>query len=327
MHHTRWGDAVGISLALLLAAWSLFAHPDASGGPAMAGMVLAGVVAWLAGGLTARYSAAAPGVAVAALVTLALVLGLPDSLAGGATAPPLGYANANATLLTIGVAGALHAAGHATDRLRTELVVWSWLLAIASFATGSRAATICCLLLLLVWPRLRQGPRASWQVLAGVLLGGAVLTTVVLAASDTPSPGTDVVPQTVGSTRVDLWGDALDIAAEHPVRGVGPGDFSEHSSTAGSDPDLRWAHSTPMQVLAELGAVGLTLLVALVGWVIVVLGRGAVLFAALALQSTVDYVLTFPPVVMGAAFVLGAVATTSIGRPGYTPVRHFTPSR
>ncbi|HET7325945.1 MAG TPA: O-antigen ligase family protein [Nocardioidaceae bacterium] len=313
-------------LAALLAGWSFLAHPAAPAAPAMAGMVLAGIAAWVGGGWLARSYREAPGVAVVALVTVAMLAGGTESLSGGATAPPLGYANASAALLTIGVAGALSAAAHARDRLRTGLVVWAGVLAVASLATGSRAVAACCVLLMLLWPRLRRGPAAAWQAFAATVVGAAVVATVLLGATGSSSAEAGVVPETVGSTRVDLWSEALDITADHPVRGVGPGNFSLHSPTAGSDPDLQWAHSTPMQVLAELGLVGLALLAALTGWMVLALGRGAVFLAILALQPTVDYVLTFPAVLLGAAFVLGSVAATGVGRPGYLPVQRVSSS-
>lgn len=314
---TQTVSIAGALLTVLLAAWSFLVHPHASGGPAMAAMVLGGAAAWIGGGWLARRRAVVPGIAVATLVTIATSVGLPASLSGGATAPPLGYANASAALLTIGVAGALSAAAHAQARVRTGLLVWAGLLAAASFATGSRAVAVCCILLLLMWPRLRSGPAAGWQVVAALLVGGATLATVLLGATDSPSPGTDVIPQTVGSTRVDLWADALAIFAEQPVLGIGPGEFSQHSAVAAGDPDLRWAHSTPMQVLAELGLVGFGLLVGIACWIVLRLGRGAVFFGVLGLQPTIDYILTFPAVLGGSAFVLGAVAAAGVGRPGY----------
>lgn len=318
MLHSRSSGLVGALLATSLATWSFLAHPAASGTTAMAGMVLLALAGWLGGVLLSGANPMLPGMVVAALVTVAVVLTLPASLSGGATAPPLGYANASAALISVAVVGALSAAGHAQGQLRSGLLVWGAALAAASLATGSRAVAVSCLLLVLLWHGSRRGSVVAWQIVAGALLTIAVLVTVLLGATRATSPGNDTIPQTVGSTRVDLWADAVNLAADHPVRGVGPGEFSTHSPTAGSDPDLVWAHSTPLQVTAETGLIGLGLLVALAGWMVVALGRGAIMFAVLALQPMVDYILTFPAVTLGAGLVLGALAQAGVGRPGFS---------
>lgn len=123
-----------------------------------------------------------------------------------------------------------------------------------------------------------------------------------------------MVEETVSTTRTALWSDALHLANEHPVSGVGPGRYQTESPTARADPDLRRAHSAPLQMAAELGWTGWLLLALLTTWVVAALGRGAVLFAVLALQPMVDYTLHFPLVVAVSALVLGAVAATGVGR-------------
>lgn len=329
-------------LALALAAWALLSYPSSPAGPASAALVFVAILGWGLGSSLAQLHPALPGVAAGAVVTVAMLLTLPGSLLGRAAAAPTGYANANAALLTGAVCGLLVAAGHVWHDLakwRVPLVAAAVVLSLATVAMGSRAGMVTCLLLFLVWPQLNTRSDRLWQWAGGALVAAAVTATMVLGAtygsesahdlpvaSATGVPGRMVeapIPTAAGTmlsdARITLWSDALHAAEEHPVRGVGAGNFAEHSVLAAGDHDLSTPHSLPMQVLAELGVVGLLLLVLLVCWLVVALGRGAVLLGVLALQPSVDYVLNFPSVVALFAVVLGAVSAVGIGKPGLTP--------
>ena len=65
-------------------------------------------------------------------------------------------------------------------------------------------------------------------------------------------------------------------------------------------------------MLAELGGVGLGLLLTLVAWLVWRLGRWSFVVAALMLQPMIDYVLNFPVVLAADALVLGAVAVLAV---------------
>jgi O-antigen ligase len=78
-----------------------------------------------------------------------------------------------------------------------------------------------------------------------------------------------------GTGRLDLWGIALDMSADHPALGVGAGNFQIEEpayatrSTTLLRPDLvvdtpKVAHNTYLHVLAEFGWIGLALLVGLI---------------------------------------------------------------
>ncbi|MEV8211598.1 O-antigen ligase family protein, partial [Streptomyces sp. NPDC079189] len=125
--------------------------------------------------------------------------------------------------------------------------------------------------------------------------------------------------------RVLLWQDAVTLAKEHPVLGVGPDRFAEMSPTA--QQTLRSdgkPHSAPLQQAAEQGVVGVTLLGAAFGWLLYVLRRsprstavvltaGAALTALAALAS-VGNALSFTPVTAGAGLLAGlASARLPIG--------------
>ncbi len=125
----------------------------------------------------------------------------------------------------------------------------------------------------------------------------------------------------VGGQRSDLWRVALKEFGEHPVAGVGEGGYPvgyyEHRRT---DRNLVAAHSLPFGTLAELGLVGVLLLLAFVASSGAVIGRGAralepgdrrrlASLAAVAVvflgQSIVDWFWTIPG--------LSGLAVTALG--------------
>lgn len=114
--------------------------------------------------------------------------------------------------------------------------------------------------------RLRLVRRAPLWAAAGICAGLAIA--IVLGAkenSTAPQPlsGGATRLVTLQSNRYDYWDVALRAFGQQPVHGVGAGGWSVYW--------LRWrtvdefaqdAHSLPLQVLAELGVVGLALLAA-----------------------------------------------------------------
>jgi hypothetical protein len=67
----------------------------------------------------------------------------------------------------------------------------------------------------------------------------------------------------VGGHRLRYWRVALDVAADHPLAGAGPGAFAvEWLRRRTIDERVRNAHSLELQTLADLGIVGLALLAA-----------------------------------------------------------------
>ena len=65
----------------------------------------------------------------------------------------------------------------------------------------------------------------------------------------------------VGTHRLSYWRVAVDVAADHPIAGAGPGAFAvEWLRRRTIDERVRNAHSLELQTLADLGLVGLALL-------------------------------------------------------------------
>jgi len=297
---------VGLALAVALAAWTLLSNPGAPAAVSMTGMILLGAAAWFLGHQVAGWQAAAPGVTVALMIAI-VFLTTPGSLSSDAAAPPLGYANANAGLITAGVAGLVHAAAQVSGRARLLLLALAAASTTAAFPVESRAAAVSCLLLLAVGALLIRSAPVPWIAVSGGLLVVGLLVVTTLGITHGSRGGDGLAGATLGSTRAALWSDALEMLRNEPVRGVGPGRFAQHSDIARSDADLGWAHSEPLQMAAELGAVGLVLCLLLMAWMVLALGRGAGLLVALSLQPFIDYTLHFPLVVATSALVLGAV--------------------
>ena len=134
------------------------------------------------------------------------------------------------------------------------------------------------------------------------------------------------------NNRLQWWGEALDVAADRPVGGSGAGTFAlarrrfRESATPVTQP-----HSVPLQLLADLGAVGLALGIAAVIGGTAGVCRGlrlssrdeAAAAAALAclafayvIHAVVDYDLDFVAVTGPALVALGALL--ALGRPRAT---------
>ena len=106
---------------------------------------------------------------------------------------------------------------------------------------------------------------------------------VVLAEGGGPSRdaafgATNARLSDVGTHRLSYWRVAIDVAADHPIAGAGPGAFAvEWLRRRTIDERVRNAHSLELQTLADLGLVGLALLAAVLA--------ATVLAARLALRT------------------------------------------
>ena len=145
------------------------------------------------------------------------------------------------------------------------------------------------------------------------------------------------------NNRLEWWGEALDVAADRPLGGSGAGTFAlarrRHRSNA---IPVAEPHSVPLQLLADLGVVGLALGLVVAGGAIVgtrgalrrLTGRDRAAAAALAClvlaygaHSLVDYDLDFLAVSAPMLVALGALlaagrprATVRAGVPGLVAV-------
>jgi O-antigen ligase len=274
------------------------------------------VIAFAAGRLLSRVIQVPAYLLASALVAIALLPPL---------APPLAYANADAALYVQSAALAGIAACATTgSRPRTLGAVLAGCLVVVTAVMGSLAgfvtglAVLAALLLSLAD---RRPPRRL--LLAGLvgLVLSAHLVVLVLGATHRPhgtgSVVKDAAAASLSERRLALWDDAVGLAAEHPLAGIGPRQFPVTSPTAQADPDTRETHSATLQMAAETGWPGAAALLGLLLWSTArpLLGPAgntgrafvtATAATALAVHAAVDYVLGFPVVVATAAFVLGA---------------------
>ena len=118
-----------------------------------------------------------------------------------------------------------------------------------------------------VWALLRgHGPEEPWTVPASPSSPFRRCSRWAGPPSRLPRP--DVLVTALTDERFALWSESWELLGDEPLSGVGPGRFSLESPTA-ADPDLAWAHSALLQTGAELGWVGVGLLVVFVVWALV----------------------------------------------------------
>lgn len=317
-------DGLGLLLAALAVLWTIVAslgRPDARPWPVVVLLVgatiLVGAARWAPQDLAARL----PG-AVAIAVAGSFVLGFPEVLrAGGA---PTGYANANATLASLGAVGAVAAATTGPRRFRPGWFLLAGLLVAAVGSTRSMAGllalgSVAAMAIGSAWLRSATLAAAGGLVAVSLALG---VTTAVAAGGDPLGLGDR------SELRGELWASALDAAREHPLRGLGPGGY-ERLGPVSTDPDQRWAHHGYLQQAADQGVPGLLLLLGLIGWAYARLwtGRaadtsrtvvGASALTVVCLHASVDHVLHHAAVPLVAALLLGwalAVGDDPLRRP------------
>jgi len=175
---------------------------------------------------------------------------------------------------------------HERTRLRRLVAAGSALLILAAvILTYSRGAFLTLTVLLLLLALVRRESRG--RTLAGVAL---LLVLVVAIAPDYRgrmatllgieglfSDQASEQPDSVTEDRVTLMLAAVQAFLDHPVVGVGPGQYTPFYSLyyqTNSEfalqyiPDTRRAHSLYAEMAAETGIVGLTVFLSIVGWLL-----------------------------------------------------------
>ncbi len=303
-------------LQLASAAWS--------SSPLRALASAAGTILWVAGALVVatlpaaarrRIVAWAVGGAVLSAAVLLLqaagveLLPFADTLAGrfrltGLTGNPADFAIAAVLLLPLLLADG---EGWPTWRRPTAVVV----LVAATLVTLTTTAYVALAALILAW-LVHVRSRRAW---VAAVVGLLVATTVALAAGF----GGRVERQlshlregdwyTFLSARGDGWTAAAQMIREHPLVGVGADNYTQRffdSRLAWLDrrqevgrrgelaTHFEWAHSDPLQVLAELGVPGLLWMAAL-GWIILRRWRPAVPLPGYAAAAAAPFLLLHYP--------------------------------
>jgi O-antigen ligase len=165
-------------------------------------------------------------------------------------------------------------------------------------------------------------PRRAPQIALVTVSAGLALAIAVgskeSSATSRPLPGGATRLETLQSNRYAYWKVALRAFGQQPLHGVGAGGWSVYW--------LRWrtvnefaqdAHSLPLQVLAELGVVGLALLAVFLAGVARAAARGRRLtplaigpiagFVAYIAHAPLDWDWQMPAVTMTAMIMAGAL--------------------
>lgn len=317
----RLRDHIGTALLISLVAWI---GTYSGGGVGHAQPVMWLLTASAAAFVTGRWSArryVRPERILPIALLGAIVLSWPALLrAAGA---PTGYANANATLTSMGTLVALISASNASQaKSRLSWVLTIACLMTATVLTGSLAGFMCLLaglsLVALALPG--RAPRTA-------VAGGLIVVSVALGITAAIAAGASIggLGDRTG-VRGDLWRAAVDLMRSAPLYGRGHGGF-EALNPVSRDPDLRWAHHGYLQAGAEYGVVGLGLILSMAGllwselWSVAKRdpaagALGASCMTVVALHATVDHVWHAPAVLVTLALVLGA-STTDCLRPGH----------
>ena len=171
---------------------------------------------------------------------------------------------------------ALGAVGWAVVSIGKDLSQWqragallgALIVGAALWLTGSRAAIVAAAITMFVmwWHVRRPSLKAVGATLA---LTAMIGITIFLAAKDL-SQRPRATPEKAMNIRVELAMAGIRMAADHPWRGVGLGEFSRYSpqyisqSLIGQFPAAVYgenAHNQFIQILAELGVIGLVVYV------------------------------------------------------------------
>ncbi|MGW1541617.1 O-antigen ligase family protein [Streptomyces sp. NPDC002309] len=312
-------DAAGVVVLGACALWSLITAAAHGGRPEGELLAVLAVTAGYAAGRVCGAIAPVAAPVTAALAGAALTITAPHLPPGPPPVAPLGHAGATAALLALAVGAACCAArSTALPALRPAL----WALAVAIVATaavlGTITGVVACTGVLLC--SLAAGGRMGHRGigLAGLAAAAASVTglTWAVAGGTLPTGLASALEGPLTGHRVELWRDALALARQDPVTGVGPGRFGELSATSAASPMSDGKpHSVLLQQAAEQGAVGVTLLAAAFCWLLYALWRtarptpvalsAAAALTALAAIAAVGNALSFTAVSVGAGLLAG----------------------
>ncbi|MGH7673382.1 MAG: O-antigen ligase family protein [Gemmatimonadales bacterium] len=322
-------DLVGLALVLANAGWAVGAARISGGDPMPFAWTLlaAGLAAIVARGVGGA-AAWLPPTAVAAAGAFLLVQDPAGILTGAPRTGPFGFSSiTGAFYAQCAVGAAMVAAVQRTFPARHVAVVAAAGFAFVLIQTDTRSATALLVVLGAATLVARGWDRRAFVLTCSALFVGALGFTLVAGAdfSRGPSSGrvADFAQMYLSDRRVGFWRDGLMIMVEHPLAGVGPGNFARFSPEALSDPDEPWAHNAFLQQGSETGVPGFALLLLLFLWAFARLAAarpsattvlGAVALTSLAVQACIEYVLQRPAVPIAAAALLGSALAERSGR-------------
>jgi O-antigen ligase len=315
---------VGLALLAALGYWIAISAILSQRAPwaMLSGLVFC-ALGYVAGRLTARYLALWALPAAVVVAALAVVYTSPSGSFSHLSAQGfLGYANAKAAFF-VQAAFATVIVFARNRSWKVGLILLPPLVLFLAIPAASRSLG-AFLSSLVILPAVfvavfRRGHRPM-MIAAMALVAFTFLSS--LSMSRAFSNGIEEGPESRAAGVLDYgraraWGDAYGMLSEYPVAGVGPGGFADASRSAIWESDLRWAHNEFLQLGAEIGAVGLFLVLSLFAWTFMRLSSpiaasstvAALAVAALATHASVDYLFHFPVI---PALTLALVGSTPL---------------
>ncbi len=301
----------GFAIAALTAWTALTAAWSASPGKSLIEaertlVYLCAVVAFVAGrkGLVIGTIGGATIVAAWALVARVTVSQPIDPTEGKLLIGPVGYANALGALAAMGATGAVIAAVHSRGAMRIALTACLIPLGPALVLTNSRGAWLACAVGLAVGLLVTYRRRAE---AVAVLAAAAVALALLLS-----------VHMSLLGSRDAYWSVARTTAGAQLVTGSGAGTFAAvYAAKAPHGPPAQDAHSLYLETLAELGLIGLALLLACLMLPLVV-GRCAThsaaaigMYVVFVLHAGLDWDWEMPVVVVAGLAAAAHLLTSS----------------
>lgn len=224
----------------------------------------------------------------------------------------IGYANANAALAVQLIALAGLIALHHRTRWHGLAAVAIGVVALLANASQGGTATGLIVLAAVVVALLHRGARRRWPVVV-LSLGLCVVAVTILMSLARRTVWPDWAVTALSRVRHDMWNAAWAAFRRAETFGFGPGRYAEVNPWA-RDADTMSAHSLPLQVAAELGTVGLTLLTLIVlcglAWAAIAHSPQAAwitiaAWTALSTHAFMDHLLEYWPIPLAAGLVLG----------------------
>ena len=263
------------------------------------------------------------GLLAAAIATIVLLAWARDLSLLLFSAPTLvATAGLLIALRPVDAALASGSAAHHVDELR-RYVIWCsvsalTLASVAAVSTHSRRGLVAAFAI--------AGVALAFSLAAGVEKRASVehavhrvTSSAGSASPDTAPPGTTRLASLSLNGRLDAWRVAWTMVKDRPLLGAGQGQFSRRwgisRPTRARYLYIIQPHSIELELLSELGAIGLGLFALFFGSAVVSAGRArGRIFAAIALamlagllaESTVDWTWSFPAVVVPAMLAAGA---------------------
>lgn len=315
------GLAAAMAIGIVLLVWL--------GGHARAAAVRAAAVAVVPLPMLVIYLASSRGGVAAGVVGLAVLLGVGPSRARMLAGLFLGGAGGALLILLasrqhelVDAVGNSAAAAQGDQMLAVSialvfavgilrLLLDPWLGRIEVPRTTARAVGMAAVVAVIAGI-LVAGPSKRWEEFKQV--GSLETQTTYVAAHLTSGRG---------SGRYQFWSSALDAFEDHPLNGIGAGGYEAYWAQNGSLAlSVRDAHSLFLEAMAELGLVGLMLILGFLGFAVVsgvrrgptrsrggALGVGLAILAAGIVSAAIDWTWELPAcfglVVLAAALLTG----------------------